>query len=107
MSKKNTSNKRLEHIFDDLEKEDSRPARQVKRVSENTNVLTVARGPLTRPRAQKPKSITPRPEDTPSTLTDNTGTMSLAFRKDERSWATLRVVDETSSHVWAAEEQML
>ncbi|MGE5072710.1 MAG: response regulator, partial [Anaerolineae bacterium] len=59
------------------------------------------------PRAQKPKSITPRPEDTSSTLTDNTGTMSLAFRKDEKSWATLRVVDETSSHVWAAEEQML
>ena len=33
--------------------------------------------------------------------------MSLAFRQDEKSWATLRVVDETASHAWALEEQML
>ena len=33
--------------------------------------------------------------------------MSLAFRKDEKNWATLRVIDETASHAWASEEQML
>ncbi len=92
MSKKNTS-KRLEHIFDDLEKEDIRPPRQVKRPPAPGGMLTLPKGPLTRPRV-KPKSLTPRPEDTQATLTDNTGTMSLAFRKDEKNWATLRVVDE-------------
>ncbi len=33
--------------------------------------------------------------------------MSLAFRQDDKNWATLRVVDETASHAWALEEQML
>jgi hypothetical protein len=84
MSKKNTS-KRLEHIFDDLEKEDTRPSRQVKRPPAGTGMLTLPKGPLPRSRTQKPKSITPRPDDAPATLTDNTGTMSLAFRKDEKS----------------------
>ncbi len=106
MSKKNTS-KRLEHLFDDLEKEDTRPPRQVKRPPAGTSMLTLPKGPLTRPRLQKPKSITPRPDDTGATLADNTGTISLAFRKDEKNWATLRVVDETASHAWAQEEQML
>src|SRR5512142_629539 len=107
MSKKNTSNKRLEHIFDDLEKEDIRAPRQPKRAPAGTGILTLPKGPLTRPRAQKPRSITPRPDDAQTALTDNTGTMSLAFRKDENSWATLRVIDETASHAWAQEEQML
>ena len=33
--------------------------------------------------------------------------MSLAFRTDEKNWATLRVVDETEPRDWAMEEQML
>ncbi len=106
MSKKNTS-KRLEQLFGDLEKEDTRPPRQVKRPPAVAGALTMPKGSLTRPRAQKPKSITPRLDDTPPALADNTGTMSLAFRKDEKNWATLRVVDESASHAWAQEEQML
>jgi GAF domain-containing protein len=106
MSKKSPS-KRLEHIFDDLEKEEFRPPQQLKRLPAGTGFLTLPKGPLARPRTQKPKSITPRAGEAPGTLADTTGTMSLAFRTDENSWATLRVVDETASHAWAQEEQML
>ncbi|HMA07062.1 MAG TPA: GAF domain-containing protein, partial [Ramlibacter sp.] len=70
-------------------------------------MLTLPKGPLTRGRTQKAKSLTPRPEETPTTLADSTGSMSLAFRRDEKNWATLRVVDDSASHAWAQEEQLL
>jgi PAS domain S-box-containing protein len=38
---------------------------------------------------------------TPSTM------LSTAFRTDEKSWATLRVVDEVGQRTWGTEEQML
>jgi len=38
---------------------------------------------------------------TPSTM------LSTAFRTDERSWATLKVVDESKQRTWGTEEQML
>lgn len=105
MSKKNI-NKRLENIFDGVQKEEVKAPRQVKRAPAGTGMLSLSKT-APRLRSQKPKPLTPRPEDPQAALTDTTGTMSLAFRKDEKSWATLRVVDETASHAWAHEEQML
>ena len=110
MSKKNI-NKRLEHIFDDVNKEDAKPRRQVKKPALGTGLLTLPKAPaVSRTRTRQPKSLALRSEDTtPSSpaITDASGTMSLAFRRDANSWATLRVVDETASHAWAKEEQLL
>jgi signal transduction histidine kinase/DNA-binding response OmpR family regulator len=110
MSKKKI-NKRLEHIFDDFDKEEVKPTRQVKRPAVGTGLLALSKiSPTTRARARQPKSLALRSEETPAAnpaITDNSGTMSLAFRKDENNWATLRVIDDTASHTWAREEQML
>ncbi len=105
MSKRNI-NKRLEHIFDDVRTEDAKPAKSVKRPPVSADLLHLAKAVPTRPRGHQAKPITPRIEDSPA-IADTTGSISLAFRKDEKSWATLRVVDETASHAWAQEEQML
>ncbi|HEX8993392.1 MAG TPA: response regulator [Anaerolineales bacterium] len=106
MSKKNL-NKRLEHIFDDVEKEEIAAPKQVRRPVVGTGMLSLQTAPAARFRTQKPRSLTPRNEEASSTVADSSGTMSLAFRKDQNSWATLRVVDDTASHAWAHEEQML
>jgi PAS domain S-box-containing protein len=50
--------------------------------------------------------VTPQPEDDTS-IVPTVGAMSLAFRQDEKSWATLRVVDDSAPRTWAMEEQML
>ena len=44
MSKKNI-NKRLEHIFDDVNKEDAKPRRQVKKPALGTGLLTLPKAP--------------------------------------------------------------
>ena len=109
MSKRNI-NKRLEHIFDDVQREETKPPKQIKRPAVGTGLLSFPKAPAPRSRTRQPRPLSPRPEETlpPSpAITDNSGTMSLAFRKDEKSWATLRVVDETASHAWAQEEQLL
>ncbi len=110
MSKKNI-NKRLEHIFDDVNKEDAKPRRQVKKPALGTGLLTLPKAPpVSRTRTRQPKSLALRSEDTTPispAITDASGTMSLAFRRDQNSWATLRVVDDTASHAWAKEEQLL
>ncbi len=108
MSKKNI-NKRLEHIFDDVEKQEAKAPRVVRRPLTGTGLLSLQKTPPPRSRTRQPKSLAPRPEEPVNTgaVMDSTGTMSLAFRKDEKNWATLRVVDESSAHVWAQEEQML
>ncbi len=37
-----------------------------------------------------------------SAISNNSGAMALAFRTDEKSWATLRVVDEAEPRTWAS-----
>ena len=105
MSKRNI-HKRLEHIFDDVPTEAVKPPKPVKKPPVGTGMLTLPKASPTRPRTRQPKPLTPRLEESPA-LADTSGTISLAFRKDEKSWATLRVVDETASHAWAQEEQLL
>jgi len=108
MSKKKINN-RLNHIFDDLPKEATQPPKQIRKLPA-TGMLSSSRLPAARPKSNQPKSLGTHPGESPSVnpgISDNAGTMSLAFRKDEKNWATLRVIDETSSHAWAMEEQML
>ncbi|HEX2697247.1 MAG TPA: GAF domain-containing protein, partial [Anaerolineales bacterium] len=108
MSKKKI-NKRLEHIFDDVNKEVVKPQKRVKK----TGALTPPKSPsLIRPRPAQPKPVVPPPPEEPassvtSAVSSSAGAMSLAFRKDEKNWATLRVVDDSSPRAWAMEEQML
>src|SRR5581483_3272257 len=107
MSKKKI-NKRLEHIFDDVSKEDVKPQ---KRPLKKTGMLSPSKlPPPLRPKAAPAKPAAPKPEESPvapSAVTSTTGAMSLAFRKDEKNWATLRVVDDSAPRTWAMEEQML
>jgi signal transduction histidine kinase/DNA-binding response OmpR family regulator len=108
MSKKNI-NKRLEHIFDDVQREEVKAPRQIKRPPVGTGLLSLQKTAPPRSRVRQPKGLSPRPEEPANTgaIADSTGTMSLAFRRDDKNWATLRVVDDTASHAWAQEEQML
>lgn len=107
MSKKKT-NKRLDNLFENVEKEETKP---VKRPRKNG---TAATPPSPLPSRLRPgstaKAAPPRLEEPTALATavsNNSGAMSLAFRTDEKSWATLRVVDESSPRTWAMEEQML
>jgi signal transduction histidine kinase/DNA-binding response OmpR family regulator len=108
MSKKKINN-RLSHIFDDVSKEATIPPKQVRKVM-GTGSLSPSKIPAVRPKTGQPKSLTTHPGESTvihPAISDDSGTMSLAFRKDDKNWATLRVIDDTASHVWATEEQML
>ena len=85
-----------------------------KQVEKRPEVLTAVQAPVpTRtPAGLRSKPTLPRPEEqigptVTSAISNNSGAMSLAFRTDEKSWATLRVEDQTEPRAWAAEEQML
>ena len=108
MSKKRISS-RLKHIFDDVSKEATIPPKQVRKLP-GTGMLSPSKIPPVRPKTGQPKSLSTHPDESavinPS-ISDNSGTISLAFRQDDKNWATLRVVDDTASHAWASEEQML
>ena len=108
MPKKKTS-KRLEKLFEDVKKEETVPE---KRTRKNEGALTPTKAPPPyQPRTgSQTKTVPTRLEEAPSMATaisNNSGAMSLAFRTDEKSWATLRVIDEESPRAWAMEEQML
>jgi signal transduction histidine kinase/DNA-binding response OmpR family regulator len=108
MSKKKI-NSRLNHIFDDVNKEVTVPPKQIRKLA-GTGTLSPSKIPPIRPKLGQLKSQSTHPKES-SVLdpvsSDNSGTMSLAFRQDEKNWATLRVVDDSASHAWALEERML
>ncbi len=107
MSKKKT-NKRLEHLFDNVAKEETRPSQRAGKAAEPARPQLIP--PPPRPRAGQPKSASPALEEAPlitSAVSSSSSAMSLAFRQDEKSWATLRVLDEAAPRSWAMEEQML
>ncbi len=107
MSKKKI-NKRLENLFGDVKKEETKPVKPTK--LKLTGSLT-----LSKPTAPSRSRITaqlakPQQEERPPVTTatsDSSGAMSLAFKTDEKNWATLRVVDESAPRSWEMEEQML
>ena len=107
MSKKKI-NKRLDKLFDDINKENETPA-------EVTQKKPKPVPPLVEFSADRPESIF---EEQFATFTDRTTAtenvsiapstmLSTAFRTDENSWATLKVVDESDQRKWGSEEQML
>ncbi len=114
MSKKKNI-KRLEHLFTDLAPEETAPAKRTrKQLEKRPEALTAVQTPVpTRtPAGLRSKPTLSRPEEqigpaVTSAISNNSGAMSLAFRTDEKSWATLRVEDQTEPRAWAAEEQML
>src|SRR5271157_3656520 len=114
MSKKKNI-KRLEHLFTDLAPEDAAPAKRTRKQSEKQfEALTAVQAtvPTRTPAGLRSKPTLLRPEEqlgpaVTSVVSKNSGAMSLAFRTDEKSWATLRVEDQTEPRTWAAVEQML
>jgi signal transduction histidine kinase/CheY-like chemotaxis protein len=108
MSKKKINN-RLNHIFDDVSKEATVPPKQPRKLP-GTGALSPLKIPPVKPSTGPLRSLKSHPAESSvinPAISDDNGTMSLAFRKDDKNWATLRVVDETASHAWALEEQML
>ena len=114
MSKKKI-NKRLDKLFDDLEQESE--AKQVKGQGENREKETRQKEPvISLPSIGKGlesysdidlTSLTKRTPKVDSTRLSPSTILSTAFRTDENSWATLKVVDELGQHTWGTEEQML
>jgi GAF domain-containing protein len=111
MSKKKI-NKRLDKLFDEINKEAEAPAEGTKRSGE---LPTTPLSPSVKVSPDAPEQFSngdlsmledrhPMPKQvslSPSTM------LSTAFRTDENSWATLKVVDDSEQRKWGSEEQML
>ena len=109
MSKKKID-QRLDKLFDDINKEAEPPAEVAKRSGELPKRLFPSKAPSDTPEPLskgdvsilKDKTLAPEPVNiSPSTM------LSTAFRTDENSWATLKVVDSSEQRRWGTEEQML
>lgn len=114
MSKKKI-NKRLDKLFEDIDKEPE--AKQSTGPAKNGNKGNASKEPATAhpPIVDGAEPISeinlssmaesiPAPEGiqvSPSTM------LSTAFRTDDNSWATLKVVDELGQRTWGSEEQLL
>ena len=111
MSKKNT-NRQPKPLFNGFAPEEAKPAKRTRKQSEATPTPAQVHVPTRRRGGAQTETDAPRLEEQiapviASTVYGNSGAMSLAFRTDEKNWATLRVVDETEPRTWAMEEQML
>ena len=106
MSKKKINN-RLDKLFKDINKEPE--ANQTSSLEESNLAFlssTVGEVPDPAPEFEfsplaEKQTIAENLDQTPSTM------LSTAFRTDERTWATLKVVDESRQRAWGSEEQML
>ncbi len=103
-------NRRLEDIFADVAREDT-TARPRKRPQRVTGLLTPIPGSAApAPKAPQARSLaydTPAPTDRRLDASSPSDVISLAFQPEPSTWATLRVIDESSSHVWSTEEHLL
>ncbi len=114
MSKKKIDN-RLTKLFEDIDKEPE--TKQTKSAVGNGKKAIKQKTP-----ALSIPSVEESPESFSginlSTLSEKTSSpegvqitpsamLSTAFRTDEKSWATLKVVDEIGQRTWGTEEQML
>jgi len=108
--KKKKKNNRLDKLFNDIDKE-QKAGQQVKgsvksrkKATKKTPVMpekarvTKILGPLPERKPAKPKKTEPL---TPSAI------LSTAFKMDDSSWATLKVVDQYAERAWGEEEQLL
>ena len=106
-------NKRLEHIFDDVQAEVANPGQLVEKPKTVTGLLG---RPGTAPLAVSaalPRRTTPlrrtRPPTTELPPPDAAvpGQISVGFRQDQDTWATLRVIGDPAIDSWATEDQLL
>jgi GAF domain-containing protein len=114
MSKKKINN-RLDKLFEDIDKEpeakktlgqekSNRKPAKANQPSYLVSAAGEASGPI--PEVDFPQLIERKPPSDNFSHVSST-MISTAFRTDEKSWATLKVVDESRQHTWGAEEQML
>jgi len=108
--KKKQIDKRLDKLFDDLKQEET---------DQTLNLATSSVKPASPSRSQKAKKSVPNTDELETILQERqvlesttpafqpSSTLSTAFRTDQNSWATLKVVDETEHRVWGLEDQML
>ena len=99
MSKKKTSKRLKKPIFHDFAPEEAKPVKRTRKQTEAPAPVQIPALNRARSGAQT-EAVSPRPEEQiapaiTSAISGNSGAMSLAFRTNEKSWATLRVVDET------------
>ncbi len=117
MSKRRAS-KRLEHIFDDVQRVAADPGAPPVKPATITGLLgradtaPLAVSAITGVSATTPRRTTPRPRllpqvDAPPTEATIPGQISVGFRQDENTWATLRVMGDPTTDAWAAEQQLL
>jgi GAF domain-containing protein len=111
MSKKKTT-KPLKPLFDDFAPEVAKPAKQPRKQTPRTPTAEESQASERDRGAAQTESSAPRLQEESalaitSAVSGHAGAMSLAFRTDEKSWATLRVVDEDQPRTWAMEDQML
>jgi GAF domain-containing protein len=117
MPKKRTSN-RLDELFDDIKEEAADSTRKT-----SGKTLPIPAEKKTAPHAARPVA---KPSKRASAFAQTSAlpplesvaiaqrgganapsSMSLAFQMDNRNWATLQVVDETTERAWDQNEQLL
>jgi PAS domain S-box-containing protein len=118
MPKKPTS-KRLDELFDGMQDEEAEPPKQeIRKVTRSSGDKKPAVGPASpapsksasRPVASQPVRALPPLDTGIITQRGTQGTsssLSMAFQMDNRSWATLQVVDEAGRRDWDSNEQQL
>ena len=115
---KKPTNSRLDKLFEGIDGEVTDPPK--KKDGKVTGRLTDKKGATRTQKTQLRQSTRTSPLSQSSALppvepiaiaqrgsANTPANMSLAFQMDSRSWATLQVVDETSTHDWNQNEQML
>lgn len=111
MSKKKI-NKRLDKLFEDINKDAGTPAEVTKRSGDvSTPPSPSVKASLDTPEPFSNDELSMLEDRSPvseqQVLRSPSAMLSTAFRTDENSWATLKVVDDTEQRKWGSEEQML
>ena len=116
MPKKRPSN-RLDDLFENIEQEQTKPSQP----GQGTGASSAPKKPSARSskttgkpggRASAPSQTTPIPSMEPVTISQpgnvNTpASLSLGLQLDQKSWATLQVVDEDAQRVWDENDELL
>ncbi|GAB4503772.1 MAG: hypothetical protein Fur0043_07640 [Anaerolineales bacterium] len=110
MSKKKI-NKRLDKLFDEIKTDEAgaqaeHPEQGGKKERETPSPPVLSEVSDTLAGIGKTLRATPKPA-TVEAVSASAVTLSTAFRVDERTWSTIKVIDETGSRAWGSEEQLL
>ncbi|GAB4418363.1 MAG: hypothetical protein Kow002_05240 [Anaerolineales bacterium] len=109
--KKKQINQRLDKLFDEIKHEEKEQAKSPE---------GGAAKPVSSSRGRKAIKPTPKTKEIKSLMQQEqqalestkpgfqpSSALSAAFRIDQDSWATIKIIDETEQRVWGTEEQML